>query len=34
MKDTTVLDVILAGTFSAVVTLLLMIVFILRTGWY
>jgi hypothetical protein len=34
MKDSTVLDVILAGTFGAVMASVLMIVFILRTGWY
>jgi hypothetical protein len=34
MKDSTVLDVILAGTFGAVMVSVLMIIFILRTGWY
>jgi hypothetical protein len=34
MKDSTVLDVILAGTFGAFMASVLMIVFILKTGWY
>lgn len=34
MKDSTILDVILAGTFGAAMASVLMIIFILRTGWY
>jgi hypothetical protein len=33
MKDSTVIDVILAGIFGAVMAMVLMIVFISKTGW-